>query len=275
MSFIGSYSYCPKHINSSAKNNANNNGTEKHYASLRKHYAKKKARVDVEISVAARIALSPDYFASLLEPISDMLLSPKAIIYDTESDGVGASYDLDSTREYHFYNVAKQEHLNITARFKNKTVNPDYSHEDARVKILAFIQDAAYLVAYEPPSNDRNRLKSLFGDEEYEAHIAPKVVCFKRGVVSRIFTTKKEMDHQFVYLQGLMQTDVFLNLLQVNGQAQVAPPDYFLPVPKSLDQRDADGKDQKCEKDVLQLSNLYLFFRSAVCHPVSKPSSSK
>lgn len=133
MSFIGSYSYCPKHFNSRSeynaknnpKNHAKNNESEKHLASLSN-----------EISVAARIIKSPDYFASLLEPISDVLLSSKVIIYDTESDGVGASYGLEKTREYHFYNVAKKEHLNITARFKNKTVNPEYSHEDACVKIL-------------------------------------------------------------------------------------------------------------------------------------------
>lgn len=46
----------------------------------------------------------------LLEPVCDMLLSPKVIVYDTESDGVGASCGLEQTREYHFYNVTKQDH---------------------------------------------------------------------------------------------------------------------------------------------------------------------
>ena len=158
--------------------------------------------------------------------------------------------------------------MNITARYKNKTVNPGYSHEDARIKILAFIQDADFLVAYEPSLCDRNRLKSLFGEAEYDTHIAPKAVCFKRGIVNRIFTSKKEMDNRFVYLRGMTQSDVYLNLLQLEGETAATPPPYFLPVPKSLDRLDADGKDQKCEKDVLQLSNLYLFFRS-VCQQTS------
>ena len=241
---------------------------------MRAHYARKKARVPVEVSIAARIDLSPDYFAALLEHISDVLLSPKVIIYDTESDGVGAKHDLDLTREYHFYNVAKQEHLNITARFKNKTINTTYSHEDARSKILAFIKHADYLVAFEPPSNDRNRLKSLFGEEVYEAHIAPKVVCLKRAVVDRIFTTDIEKDDHFIYLRGLTQPDVYLNLLQLNGQLTATPPPYFLEIPAYLDKPDKHGKDRKYEKDVLRLVNLYLFFRS-VCQHVTKPSSSK
>lgn len=213
------------------------------------------------MSIADDIAASPEYFASLLEPVSDVLLSSKVIIYDTESDGVGATHTLEETREYHFYNVAKQEHLNITARTKSKVVNPAYSHQDARSKILAFIKHADYLVAYEPPSNDRNRLKSLLGEEDYEQHVAPKVVCLKRAVVNRIVTADKSKDDTFVYLRGKTQPDVYRNLLQVDGQAVVTPPDYFLPVPDSLN-RALNGKDQKCEKDVLQLTNLFLFFKN-------------
>ena len=232
-----------------------------HLASLRNHYAKKKAQVPVEVSIADDIAASPEYFASLLEPVSDVLLSSKVIIYDTESDGVGATHTLEKTREYHFYDVEKQDHLNITARTKSRIVNPAYSHQDAQSKILAFIKDADYLVAYEPPSNDRNRLKSLLGDEDYEQHVAPKVVCLKRAVVNRIVTDEKSKDDTFVYLRGKTQPDVYLNLLRVDGQAVVTPPDYFLPVPASLNHA-VNGKDQKCTKDVLQLTNIFLFFQN-------------
>lgn len=71
--------------------------------------------------------------------------------------------------------------------------------------------DADFLVAHEPPSNDQNRLKSLVGEAEYDTHIAPKVVCFKRGVVDRIFTSNKTKDDQFVYFRGKAQPGVYLN----------------------------------------------------------------
>jgi hypothetical protein len=66
---------------------------------------------------------------------------------------------LELTREYHFYSLATEMPLNVCARKKDGRVNPT-------------------LIAYEPPSNDRNRLKSLLGDQVYAALVEPKVADF-------------------------------------------------------------------------------------------------
>ena len=265
MEFVGQYAFCATHLAKkladNAKNNPKNNGSEKHLASLRKHYATKKDRVPVDISVMAAIDKDLKHFRGLLEPIKDWLLSDKVFIYDTESDGVGATHELEKTREYHFFDVAKEIHLNIWARTKDKNQkNPDYSHDSAREKIREFIKSAEYLIAYEPPSNDRNRLRALFGNEEYDALIAPKVICLKKAVINRLFTTDKAKEKTHVYLQGLTQPDVYLNLLTV-GTNSYPTPGYFLPIGKSCGQ-----PDDKCEKDVRQLTNLFLYFRSIVSH---------
>jgi hypothetical protein len=69
-----------------------------------------------------------EYFVSLLAPFQDGLLSNKVIIYDTESDGVGATHALELTREYHFYSLATGKPLNVWARKKDGRVNPKYTH---------------------------------------------------------------------------------------------------------------------------------------------------
>ena len=247
-----------KRAEDSAKKNAKYNCSEKYLKSLRDHYARKKKRVPVEIPVIKAIDLAPEHYKELLEPISDWLLSEKVVIYDTESDGVGAN-TLEKTREYHFYDCSTKKHLNIWAsrKGKNGKLNPLYTHETARNQILSFIRDAEFLVAYEPPSNDRIRLKSLFGDAVYDKDIAPKVIDLKRAVVNRIFTTDKAKDNIRIYLTGLTQSEVYKNLLHVDKH--VSPPDYFLPIPHDL-----NHPDGKCEKDVRQLTNLFLFFRSVI-----------
>ncbi len=142
--------------------------------------------MDVEIPITEAIDMDLKHFQTLLEPIKDWLLSKKVVIYDTESDGVGATHSLEKTREYHLYDVAKDTHLNIWRRTKDKkTKNNAYSHDSAREKIREFIKSAEVIMAYEPANNDRNRLKELFGNEEYDALIAPKVHCLKKAVINR------------------------------------------------------------------------------------------
>jgi hypothetical protein len=267
LEFAGQYAFCATHlakrVADNAKKNAKNNGSDKHLASLRKHYATKKGRIPVDISVMAAIAKDLKHFRGLLEPIKDWLLSDKVFIYDTESDGVGATHELEKTREYHFFDVAKDKHLNIWARTKDKiSTNTDYSHDSAQKMIMSFIQDAEVLIAYEPPNNDRNRLKELFGDTVYESKIAPKVICLKKAIINRIFTTNKAKDNIRIYLRGLTQPDVYGNLLNVGADSISSPtPDFFLPIVSSMGQ-----PDDKCEKDVRQLANLFLYFRSIMLH---------
>ena len=213
LEFAGQYAYCAFHLAKRivdyTKKNASYNGTPAHLLSLRTHYANKKGKVDVEIPILEAIDIDKEHFKSLLEPISDWLLSKKVVIYDTESDGVGATSLLEKTREYHFYDIAKAEHLNIWVRTQDKKrTNSDYSHDLARQQILTFLQDADFIIAYEPPNNDRNRLKELFGDSVYESEIAPKVICLKKALINRLFTTENAKDNIRVYLKGLTQPDV-------------------------------------------------------------------
>jgi hypothetical protein len=181
----------------------------------------------------------------------------KGITWLTNSDGVGAKYTLEKTREYHFMKVGSNESLNIWPRRKTGLVNQNYTHDDARKKILAFIQDADYLVAYEPPSNDRNRLKSLFGADVYEANIEPKAIDFKRTVIDTVIKTDKLKEDHFIYLPGKTLPEVYNSLLHV-GDVSHPEPEGFLPI---SDEWKTDI-DMKCPVDVHQLHNLFIYFQS-------------
>jgi hypothetical protein len=166
---------------------------------------------------------------------------------------------LELTREYHFYNIETGMSLNIWARRKEGRVNPNYTHEDAREKILDFIKDAEYLIAYEPPSNDRNRLKSLLGDEIYTDKIQTRVVDFKRELINALIKTEKSQEILFIYLPGRTQPDIYKNLLQV-GALSYPKPENFLSIPDSWKK----NIDMKCQLDVYLLHNLFVYFKSVL-----------
>ena len=65
------------------------------------------------------------------------------------------------------------------------------------------------LVAYEPPSNDRNRLKSLLGVIVFEATFQEKYMDLKNSVARQ--------EHARIYLRGLRQNEVYDFLLQVGS----------------------------------------------------------
>jgi hypothetical protein len=188
-----------------------------------------------------------------LAPNEEWLLSGYVIVYDTESDGVGATSSLALIREYHFLDVATGETLNVLARRKGRLPEPLYSHDSARQQILSFIESAEFLVAYEPPSNDRNRL-SLFGDEVYPAQVEPKVIDLKRTVINHLFTTNKSKVDSFIYLRCSTQPDVDANLLQV-GTVSYPEPNAFLPIPETW----KTNIGMKCCVDVLILQNFLCF----------------
>ena len=212
---------------------------------------------DAEQPVAQWVNDNPKFFARLLIPFKSWLLSKKVIIYDTESEGVGATYILEKTREYYFYDMPTKHELNILVRTKSGVVNSQYSHADARVQILAFIQDCDYLVAYEPPSNDRNRLKSLFGNDVYEALVKPKVIDFKRTIINSLIN--KSLGGQLIYLPGRTQPEVYDSLLKV-GDVSHPEPQGFLPIPDAW----KHDIDMKCRVDVHILHNLFIYFRSVL-----------
>jgi hypothetical protein len=252
----GSYWFCQVHKVKRDEVSAKNNGSEAHLKSLRDHFARKKGPPDVTLPVAQVVNDNPQCFASLLAPFKNWLLSGNIIIYDTESDGVGATHILELTREYHFYSLATGKSLNIWARKKNGRVDPEYTHQEAARQILSFCQNADFMIAYEPPSNDRNRLKRLLGDQVYAAQVEPKVIDFKRTIINSLFTTDDANPNR-IYLRGLTQPDVYDNLLQV-GRLSSPEPDGFLHIPDPW----KSDVDMKCRADVHMLHNLFIYFQS-------------
>ena len=153
---VGQYHFCTAHKDyvkeQSDKNNPKNNGSEAHLLSLQNHFATKKGKRDVLVPVALRQE-NPAHF-------KEWLSCNIFIIYDTESDGRGATHTFEKTREYFFFNLATKEELHILRRTKFCLVNPDYSHQNASLEIRSFCRNARFLVVCEPPCNDRNRLES-------------------------------------------------------------------------------------------------------------------
>jgi YHS domain-containing protein len=62
----GQYAFCATHwakkVADNVKNSAKNNGSDAHLASLRKHFANKKDKVDVEIPIVEAIHENIDHF---------------------------------------------------------------------------------------------------------------------------------------------------------------------------------------------------------------------
>lgn len=258
---VGHYHFCPVHKEyvkeQNDKNNPKNNGSKSSLKSLQNHRATKKDKRDVLVPVALRLQENPLHFSSLLVNFKDWLSCENAIIYDTESDGRGATHTLEKTREYFFFNLATKETLHILRRTKSGQVNPDYSHEQAVLDIRSFCQNARFLIAYEPPSNDRNRLKSLLGETVFEAEFQEKCIDFKNSVVQSLFTTKTSQEHARIYLRGLTQAEVYQDLFQV-GSHSFPEPGYFLSIPEHW-KKDVNFK---CRLDVYQLHNLFVLFKS-------------
>ena len=127
---------------------------------------------------------------------------------------------------------------------------------------MAFQQGVDYLVAYKPPSNDRNRIKEILDavDDSWYPSIQHKFICFNRAVITQICSTD-HLDDDMIYLRDLKQPSINENLL-VDGSS--APP-YFLPVVDSWSLT-LIGVCHKCKKDVHQLYNilmlLFYFFHS-------------
>jgi hypothetical protein len=188
----------------------------------------------------------------------------RIIIWDTESDAVGAGHSLDLTREIYCQELNTDRTLHIR-RYMNdaepRTPNDSFSVKSAAEQFMAFQQGVDYLVAYELPNNDRNRIKEILDavDDTWYPFIEHKFVCFNRAVISKICSTD-HLDEEMIYLRDLMQPSIYEKLL-VDGRS--IP--YFLPVVDSWSLT-VNGVCHKCKKDVHQLSNifmlLYYFFHS-------------
>ncbi|KAJ3080279.1 hypothetical protein HK100_010191, partial [Physocladia obscura] len=163
-----------------------------HYAALRRYYHERNNRPIPTCPILHVIYQQKANFQKLLHGAADVFLSKQIVIWDTESDGVGGTHELAKTRQYFFRNLLTGASLNILRD------SPDYSHQLARNRILQFVQDADYLVAYEPGSCDRNRLKELLGVDLYNQHLDRKLRDFKR--MTSPIHTKVPSDSTKIYL---------------------------------------------------------------------------
>jgi hypothetical protein len=245
--------------------NKAHNGTLAAHRSLSNHYARKKGRPACTISIQERLDSDPTRFKNLLRHSSLLFRAKRIIIWDTESDAVGAGHSLDSTREIYCQELNTDRTLHIRRYLDDvepRTPNDSFTVKSAAGQFMAFQDGVDYLVAYEPPSNDRNRIKEILDavDASWYPSIAHKFVCLNRAVISKICSTD-HLDEEMIYLRDLMQPSIYDNLL-FDGRST---PVYFLPVVDSWSLT-VNGVCHKCKKDVHQLSNifmlLYYFYNS-------------
>ena len=192
-----------------------------------------------------------------------MFNAKKIIIWNTESDCSGAGHALDKTREIYGREVNTERVLHIRRYLDDvepRTPNDSFTVKSATRQFMAFQDGVDYLVAYEPPSNDRNRIKEVLDavDAFWYPSIEHKFVCLNRAVISKICSTD-HLDDEMIYLRDMMQPSIYDNLLIDSNST----PLYFLP---AVVDSTVNGVCHKCKKDVHQLSNifmlLYYFFHS-------------
>ena len=247
------------------KQNKVYNGTAAAHASISKHRARVKGRTDCRIRIQERLEGDKSHFKHLLRHSALLFNAKRIIIWDTEYDGRGAGHLLDLTREIYCRELNTERELHIRRYLDDvepRTHNPLFSVEVAARHFMEFQEGVDYLVAYEPPSNDRNRIKAFLDavDDTWYPSIEDKFICLNRAVITKICSTNS-LNEEMIYLRDLMQPTVYNNLL-VNSDLA---PSYFLPVVDSWASV-VDGVNEKCKKDVHQLSNIFLlldnFFHS-------------
>jgi hypothetical protein len=129
----------------------------------------------------------------------------------------------------------------------------DYSHHTARNKLLAFINDVDFLVAYEKSHCDRNRLKALLGEEAYNT-VAHKFVDFQTLVVNRVISTKLDEAGKG-YVQDRKLWTIYKYFFSDDGKS---------PVPLMEASESWASTGDKCRLDVHKLCNLFLVIRFLV-----------
>jgi hypothetical protein len=242
------------------KQNRSYNGTPAAHRSLSKHYATKKGKPDCTVSIQERLNSEPVHFKDLLRHSALLFNAKRIIIWDTESDAVGGGHSLNLTREIYCQELNTDRTLHIR-RYMNdeepRSPNCSFSVESAARKFMEFQDGIDYLVAYEPPSNDRNRIKEIldYVDTSWYPSIEDKFLCLKRAVISKICSTD-HLDKEMIYLRDMMQPSIYENLL-VNGHST---PSYFLPVVDSWSHM-VNEVCHKCKKDVHQLANIFMLLR--------------
>jgi hypothetical protein len=129
----------------------------------------------------------------------------------------------------------------------------DYSQHTARAKLLAFIDDIDYLVAYEKSRCDRNRAKALLGEESYKK-IADKFIDFQTLVVNRIISTNLDEAGKG-YAQNRKLWTIYKYFFSDDDKS---------PVPLMEASESWASTGDKCRLDVHKLCNLFLVIRFLV-----------
>ena len=196
--------------------NPKNNGTAAQYESLRRHYARKRARPNSTETLAEWLDLNSEYFCKNLGDGKNILSSENLVIWDTESDGVGGTHTLELTREWGFLNLSTgvswflfSSDNNVFNNREQDTLHVFRGDPAAKSKILEFLNGANYLVAFEPKGCDRNRLQELLSPTEFGL-IRPKLKDFRRDLFDK-FSTTNHLDKSRFYTQDGMQQTIWTN----------------------------------------------------------------
>jgi hypothetical protein len=133
------------------KQNKAYNGTPAAHRSLSNHYARKKGRPDVAVSIQEQIYFDKPHFKHLLRHSAPLFNAKRIIIWDTESDCIGAGHTLDKTREIYCRELNTERVLHIR-RYMNddepRIPNDSFSVKSAAEQFMEFHKGVDYLVAY-------------------------------------------------------------------------------------------------------------------------------
>jgi hypothetical protein len=245
---VGSYYYCVKHQNSVKEKNTKNNGTARHYASMRKSN-RKKAAAKLKVSEGAltvvpietRFEKDPNLFKESLSTFKQLIAGKRVAIWDTECDGKGGTHNLSKVREWCFRGVDTEHTIHIrrylndvgydsNAGTVSRTKNPNYDDQSTSIKIKTFIDNYDYIFAFEPKGCYRNRLKKLFDNEnpEWYPAIQDKLKDFSRDCIKSICHTNYKYQEKMIYVTDMCQPTIWEYLLRDKN----IKPNYFLETPK-------------------------------------------
>ena len=238
------------------------NGTPRGHVYLQTHRDKKKSRVASEDVIHDKLYEDPEYYLEQIEVYTRLFNSSKVVIWDTETDAVGGSHDFEFTREIYCHEIGSNKILHIrkflddNPRWDDRVVNPSFSLESTATQFMEYQVSVDYFVAWEPPYNDRYRIKEILDlvDISWYPSIEHKFISL-HSVIKCIYT-KTATDEQGIYLVDLTQPTVYKHL--VSSDADV--PKYFLETPEEWGNI-INLVSQKCNLDVNQLYNIYMVLR--------------
>ncbi|KAJ3139430.1 hypothetical protein HK100_011502 [Physocladia obscura] len=212
------------------------NGTAYHYQKLREHYARKKARPAATVSLINWLLQQDGNLRKMLEANAVGILLDDVVIWDTESDGVGGTHDLELTRDW---------------VLTNETLHINREEPAIEERIIDFVRPSR-LIAFESKGCDRNRLEHLH--KAYSA-LNGQFVDFRRDIFNSIFTTDQTRNSH-LYLTGGMQDDIW----QISGVQELDNEEKnamgLIDIPVLT-----NDKSNKCEVDIRVLTNLFLLLR--------------